>query len=234
MPILTGRKYALAVLAMLALPSTGAVPGDPLPTSNRTLVILGASYAKGWGEPSLPGFAHVVNRGVGGDETADMLKRFDKDVIAARPDAVLIWGHVNDITRSSADVLEAKKAAARRHYLEMFGKARAADIQVILATEIPWTEQTGILNSVRAWIGQLRGKQGYAERTSGHVHELNQFLREQAAKEQFVLLDFERVFANDSGTRKPEFAAADGSHISAAGYAALSAYSQRELGRRAK
>jgi lysophospholipase L1-like esterase len=200
----------------------------------RSIVILGASYAQGWGSPPLPGFDRVINRGVGGEETADMLKRFDKDVIAARPDAVLIWGHVNDITRSSPEALETKKTAARRHYTEMFDKARAADIQVILATEIPWTEQTGILNTVRAWIGQLRGKQGYAERTTGHVHELNQFLKEQAAKEQLVLLDFERVFANESGTRKLEFAAADGSHISPAGYAALNAYSQRELGRRAK
>ena len=199
--------------------------------STRTIVILGASYAKGWGEPILPGFARTVNRGVGGEETADMLKRFDKDVVAARPDAVLIWGHVNDITRSSPDALEAKKAASRRHYLEMFSRAGSANIQVILATEIPWTEQTGMLNTVRAWIGQLRGKQGYAERVSGHVHELNGFLKEQAAKERLVLLDFEREFANEAGTRRSEFAAADGSHISPAGYAALTAYSQRELGR---
>jgi lysophospholipase L1-like esterase len=208
-----------------------AAAGGQVSTPEPTIVILGASYAKGWGEPPLPGFARVVNRGVGGEETGDMLRRFDRDVVAARPDAVLIWGHVNDITRSSPEALEATKAAARRNYLEMFGKARSAGVRVILATEIPWTEPPGVLNALRAWIGELRGRQGYAERVSRHVHEVNEFLREEARRNRWTLIDFERAFANDSGTRKPEYAAADGSHISEAGYARLTATAQRELGR---
>jgi hypothetical protein len=39
------------------------------------------------------------------------------------------------------------------------------------------------------------------------------------------------VFSNENGTRKPEFAQEDLSHISAAGYKALSVYAKRELGR---
>jgi lysophospholipase L1-like esterase len=224
-------KFALVLSALLSLPSTGDTPGGQLNTSTRTLVILGASYAKGWGEPMLPGFGRVINRGIGGDETGDMLKRFDKDVVAVRPDAVLIWGHVNDITRSSPDAVESKKSAARKNYIEMLERARASRIQVILATEIPWTEPSGILNSVRAWIGGLRGKQSYAARISGHVGELNEFLKLRAADEKIILLDFERSFANEAGTRNPQFAAEDRSHISPAGYAALTAYSRRELAR---
>jgi lysophospholipase L1-like esterase len=224
-------KPICIVLGLLTLPALGAVAGGQVSTPERTIVILGASYAKGWGEPPLPRFTRVVNRGVGGEETGDILKRFDRDVVAARPDAVLIWGHVNDITRSSPEALEVTKAAARRHYLEMFSKARSAGIQVILATEIPWTEPPGLLNALRAWVGELRGRQGYADRVSGHVHELNQFLREEAHRHRWTLLDFERALANDSGTRKPEYAAADGSHISQAGYAVLTATAQRELGR---
>ena len=60
------------------------------PASSRSLVILGASYAYGWGTPALPGYDRVINRGVGGEETGDMLKRFAADVVAAKPDAVLI------------------------------------------------------------------------------------------------------------------------------------------------
>jgi lysophospholipase L1-like esterase len=225
---------AIGLAAMLATPTLAEAAGDPLAAPSRTIVIFGASYAKGWGKPQLPGFERVVNRGVGGDETSGMLARFDRDVAPIRPDAVLIWGHVNDITRSQPEALEGKKAAAKRHYAEMFDKARAAGIQIILATEIPWSEQTGILNTVRAWIGELRGRTSYATRVTAHVHELNQYLREEAAENHWILLDFERAFANESGTRKPEYAAADGSHISPVGYAVLTETARRELTRRSR
>lgn len=199
--------------------------------SPRSLVILGASYAQGWGTPALPGYERVINRGVGGEETGDMLKRFATDVVAAKPDAVLIWGHVNNISRSSPDTLEAAKNAARAHYAAMLQQARAAGIEVILATEVPWTEPDGFLDIIRGWIGSLRGKQSYAARVSGHVHELNDYLRELASREGYRLLDFEGVFANEKGTRKVEYAADDGSHISEAGYQALTAYAGKELRR---
>jgi lysophospholipase L1-like esterase len=192
-------------------------------------VILGASYAGGWGNPKLPGFDTVINRGVSGEETGDMLRRFDRDVVAARPAAVLIWGHVNDITRSKPERLEATKLATREHYRRMINKARAARVDVILATEVPWTEATGFLNELRAYIGHLRGKQSYAQRVSAHVRELNAFVRELATREGAVLLDFERVFANEEGTRRIQFSAEDGSHISQAGYEALTSYSTRIL-----
>lgn len=198
---------------------------------DRSIVILGASYAMGWGSPPLPGYAQVINRGVGGEETADMLKRFPTDVVAAKPDTVLIWGHVNNITRSPPDRIEAIKTAARGHYTEMLRQARAAGIEVIFATEVPWTEPTGFLNDIQAWIGHLRGKQSYGERVSAHVRELNAFLCDLAKREGVLLLDFERVFAPDGGTRKPEYGAEDGSHISKAGYEALTAYAGLELRR---
>jgi len=194
-------------------------------------VILGASYASGWGEPPLPGFARVINRGVSGEETGDMLKRFDRDVVAARPAAVIIWGHVNNITRAAPERLEATKREAREHYRQMVQKARANGIEVILATEVPWAEPTGLVDNLRAWIGKLRGKESYAQRVSGHVRELNAYVRELATREGILVLDFEQVFANEEGTRKAEFSAKDGSHISPAGYAALTEYADRQLRR---
>jgi lysophospholipase L1-like esterase len=219
-------------LAVAGPPESFGATVSESTVSPRSLVILGASYAMGWGTPALPGFDRVINRGVGGEETGDMLKRFAADVAAAKPDAVLIWGHVNNISRSSPETLGATKTAARAHYAAMLQQARAAGIEVIFATEVPWTEPDGFLDSIRGWIGSLRGKQSYAARVSGHVHELNDYLRELASREGCRLLDFEGVFANEDGTRKAEFAADDGSHISEAGYLALTAYARRELGRR--
>src|SRR5579872_6786466 len=41
----------------------------------------------------------VINRGVGGEEVADMLKRFDQSVIAAKPDLVLWQLGTNSVIR---------------------------------------------------------------------------------------------------------------------------------------
>lgn len=222
---------AALMAALLFVPVTeGAGVEVQAGGERQALVVLGASYAKDWGTPPLPGY-RVVNRGVGGEETKDMLARFQRDVIEAKPQAVLIWGHVNNITRSAPERIPAVKEDARKHYLEMIRLAREAGIEVILATEIPWTEPSGWMNEIMAFIGQLRGKTSYAQRVTGHVHELNEFLRETATRDGFRLLDFESVFAREDGTRRQEFAAEDGSHISAAGYRALSDYATRELRR---
>jgi lysophospholipase L1-like esterase len=198
----------------------------------RTLVILGASYAQGWGTPALPGFDQVVNRGVGGDETGGMLARFPADVAAARPSAVLIWGHVNNITRAPPDGIEGAKAAARGHYAEMLRQAREAGIEPIFATEIPWTEPGGFLNMIYGWYAAIAGKTSYATRVSGHVHELNEYLKSMCRRENCRVLDFEAVFANEAGTRKSHYGAEDGSHITQAGYDALTGHAVREFSRR--
>ncbi len=221
--------WAALVPALAATPSSGAtVPDKP---QAATLVILGASYAKGWGTPALPGFARVINRGVGGDETGGMRQRFEADVVALKPDAVLIWGLVNNITRASAEDRPAAKERARNDYREMLRLARASGIEVILATEVPWTESQGVLDTLRAWIGALRGRQSYASRISADVHEVNDALRAMATADGIRLLDFAGVFAAADGTRKPEFAAEDGSHVSPAGYRALTDYAREVLSR---
>jgi lysophospholipase L1-like esterase len=225
------RRFALAAVVAAAglTDSTGATLMETT-AQPRRLVILGASYAQGWGTPALPGFGRVINRGVGGDETGGMRKRFATDVVAAKADAVLIWGHVNNITRAAPDKIAAAKTAAQSDFEDMLRQARAAGIEVIFATEVPWTESSGVLETIHGWIASLRGKTSYAQRVSAHVDEVNGFLRELAKREGLRLLDFGRAFANEDGTRRPEYGAEDGSHITKAGYDALSAYARKELG----
>lgn len=223
---------ACAVVALAIAPVTAGGQEVPSPAASEpTLVILGASYAKGWGTPPLPGYGRVINRGVEAEETGDMLARFPADVAAARPAAVLIWGLVNNITRAAPGGIEDAKRAAREHYVEMLRLAREAGIEPILATEIPWTQPGGFLNTLYGWYAAIMGKTSYATQVSAHVREVNGFLKSLCQREQCRVLDFEAVFANDEGTRKPEYAAEDGSHISAAGYGALTAYATRELRR---
>jgi lysophospholipase L1-like esterase len=114
----------------------------------------------------------------------------------------------------------------------MLQQARAAGIEVILATEIPRAEPAGVLSLVRSYVSKLLGKESYSSRVNREVRELNEFVRQLAAREKLVLLDFEKVFAPDGGARKPEFAQEDRSHVTPAGYQALTRYAVAEMGKR--
>src|SRR5262245_59940391 len=76
-----------------------------------SLVIVGASYAADWKQPHLPGYL-VTNRGVGGEETQQVLARFDRDVLALRPGAVIIWGSINNIHRAPVGGIKVAKDRA--------------------------------------------------------------------------------------------------------------------------
>lgn len=194
----------------------------------RVMIITGASYAADWKEPLLSGF-QVVNRGVGGQETHQVLERFDRDVLAAKPAAVLIWGHINNIHRAPQGQVEAAKQRAIEDYREMVRRARDANVRVVLATEVTLSEAVGWTNRLAAFVGRLRGKQGYSSWVNEHVRAVNAWLRTYAAQERLPLLDFEKVFDDGEGFRKLEYSSADGSHISGTGYAALTKYTQSQL-----
>ena len=102
-------------------------------SESRPVVILGASYAAGWKLTDLDGMP-IVNAGVAGQQSFEMLARFDADVAAARPRAVVLWGFINDIFRAS-DTTQSL-ARMRESYIEMTKRARAQDIEPIVATEV--------------------------------------------------------------------------------------------------
>ena len=70
-----------------------------------------------------------------------------------------------------------------------------------------------LLANFRAWIATCLRQGSYASQMSAHIREVNDQLLLLAAREGCRLLDFEQVFATDKGTRKPEYAMDDMSHI---------------------
>lgn len=198
------------------------------PQARTRMVIAGASYAGDWKQPDLPGY-EVVNKGVGGDETSNVLARFEKDVLQQRPQVVLIWGHINNIHRAPNRNFDLARQNAKSDYEKMIALARQNGIKVILATEVTLPEAVGVMNRLAAFVGRLRGKTGYSALINGHVREVNSWLRTYAAKEGIQVLDFEKVFDDGEGFRKVEYTTDDGSHINAAGYRALTAYTREQL-----
>jgi len=209
----------------------GALAESTTVTANASqpdLVIIGASYAADWGRPNLPGFS-VINRGVGGDETSAVRARFERDVLAAKPAAVLIWGHINNIHRAPPGEMAAVRERIKEDVRDMVKRARDSGITVYLATEVTLPEAVGFGNRVAALIGSLRGKQSYAKKINTEVIEVNHWLRAFARQQNLRLFDFERAFDDGAGFRRREFSKEDGSHISPEGYAALTRYAQEQL-----
>ena len=195
----------------------------------RPLVILGASYAASWKLADLDGIP-VVNAGVPGQQSFEMLARFDSDVVAVRPRAVVLWGFINDLFRAT-DTTQAL-ARVRESYTEMTKGARAHGIEPLIATEVTIRPPNTLVENLMSMVGSLLGKPSYQDRINAQVIETNQWLRELARREGLLVLDLQSTLAGADGRRRREFANDDGSHISAQGYEALTNYARPMLSSR--
>jgi uncharacterized SAM-binding protein YcdF (DUF218 family)/lysophospholipase L1-like esterase len=220
---MTNTQAAVTPAAGAALPrSQVSHPGGPL-------VILGASYAGNWPITELAGGIPVVNNGVAGQRTFQFLDRFDQDVTARQPRAVLLWGFINNLF--SSDNLDETATAIRADYTQLIARAKAAGIEPILATEITVRRHDTWLDTMRGAVGRLRGKQSYHDRINDYVMKINQWLTEEGRRQSLLVLDFQGALADSSGRRKLQFATEDGSHVTPAGYETLSLYARPILAR---
>lgn len=216
------RLVVIGAVLLCSLAAQGETMASET-SNNGSIVVIGASYAGSWPVESIGGLP-VVNKGVGGQESHEMLARFADDVTAKGPRYVIIWGFINDVFRTDLDQAETRLERSRDDYRRMVELARAADIRPVLATEITMAKSPGLVNALRYWLDGLRGKQSYAERVNRHVMAMNAWIREFGADNGIPVLDFEAVFAESDGWRQPAFATDDGSHVTTEGYAALTAY----------
>lgn len=96
-----------------------------------------------------PGWT-VLNRGVNGERTDQIAARFDRDVVAAKPAAVIIIAGVNDVYqgRPVSHVTTQLRA--------MYDRALAADIPIVAGTIVPYNtatdEQNAKMREINAWI----------------------------------------------------------------------------------
>lgn len=192
------------------------------------VVVLGASYAGSWNLKSLNGVP-VINRGVAGQDSTEMLERFERDVVAAQPRAVIIWGFINDIFRAPPEDIDKALDRIRENHTRMIALARTHGIEPILATEVSMGSPDSWTEAAASWVGAVLGKESYQDRISRHVMEANRWLRDFSRQEGLVVLDFQRLLSDHNGRRRREFAQEDGSHITAAGYEALTAFAQTVL-----
>ena len=148
-----------------------------------------------WLMQAHPGW-DVVNQGVNGERSDQILARFDRDVLEQRPDVVVIIAGVNDVYqgRPAAHVIEQLGA--------MYARARGAGIRVVAGTIIPYDTATVEQNA--------------------RMHEINEWIRRTAAGDPAIAFVDTRRAAAAAGDPDRLFESPDGLHPSPAGYRKMS------------
>ncbi len=97
----------------------------------------------------------VLNRGVNGERSDQIRARFERDVVAAAPKAVVIIAGVNDVYqgRPVEHVVEQLRA--------MYARAAQAGIRVVAGSIIPYNtatpEQNARMRQINAWMREQPG-----------------------------------------------------------------------------
>jgi lysophospholipase L1-like esterase len=184
----------------------------PAPGEKR-VVFYGDSITDMWRlEASFPGKPYV-NRGIGGQTTAQLLVRFRPDVIALAPQAVVILAGTNDIAGNTGPMtLEEIEG----NYASMAELARLHGIKVIFSSILPVHNYTP------------RAELTFPLRPLDKIAELNRWLRAYCAANGHGYLDYFSATADSKGWLKKELAE-DGLHPGPAGYALMAALAQAAI-----
>lgn len=93
----------------------------------------------------------VMNRGIDGQRSEEILRRFDRDVAAEGPDYVIILAGVNDIHQGQPN------AFVERNLRSLYTRALGGGMRVVAATILPYDAATPSASSaIRALNGWIR------------------------------------------------------------------------------
>lgn len=174
------------------------------------VVFMGDSITDFWqyGDPSM--FTHgVVDRGITGQTSAQMLVRFWPDVIALHPKVVQIIAGTNDIAGNTGPISE-------QYYKDdieaMVTLARAHHIHVILGSMPP---------AVRFWWATRY-------RPAAEIRRLNAWLRRYARAQHLRFVDYYAHLVSPRGTFRRSLSN-DGVHPNRNGYRLMSALAREAI-----
>ena len=108
----------------------------PRAEGEERVVFIGNSITEGWKNSSSSIFLNPVNinRGIGGQTTAQMKIRFWQDVIMLQPTKVVILGGINDIAQNRGFVPILETA---QNIMDMAQMAVAQNIEVLICSVLP-------------------------------------------------------------------------------------------------
>jgi lysophospholipase L1-like esterase len=185
-----------------------AAPG---PGDNR-VVFMGDSITDAWPQPRFGAFfpgKPYIGRGISGQTTPQMLLRFRPDVVALKPKAVVILAGTNDIAGNTGPMTDEQIAGNLASMAEI---AKANGIRVVFSSILPVSE-----SHVRP--GDTAPPQT-TRRPMARITALNAWMKDYAAANGHVYLDYVAAMADAKGLLRAELSE-DDLHPNAAGYAIM-------------
>ena len=201
-----GERYLYA-------PADRALP-PPKPGEKR-VVFMGDSITDLWDLTKFFPGKPYINRGIGGQVTAQMVLRFQQDVVALKPRVVVILSGINDLhgalQRESDEGIEANWAA-------MADMAQAHHIKVVFAS----------IMSVNNYTDNARDM--LADRDPKRIRALNAWLAAFCKRRHFQYADYYKASVNGDGLLRADLTR-DGLHPLANGYALMAPIAQAAIDR---
>ncbi len=199
--------------------TANAALGAPRPGEAR-VVFFGDSITDNWSKPDYGGFfpgKPYVNRGIGGQTTAQMLLRFRADVLELQPKAVVILAGTNDIAGNAGPMTLDQ---VQDNLASMAELARAHGVRVVLASLLPVSDDKKDAN------GQPLTRT--RQRPTATIRELNRWLAAYATKNGHGYLDYFTATADANGLLLAALND-DGLHPNARGYAVMAPLAEKAI-----
>ena len=129
----------------------------------------------------------LIGAGISGNKVYDLYLRMEEDVLAKKPDAVVIWVGVNDVwhKRTSGTGTDADKF--EKFYLAILKKLKAKNIKVILCTPAVVGEKTDFSNQL-----------------DGDLNRYSNIIRDIAVKNNLPLIDLRQKFLDYDKAHNPD------------------------------
>ena len=191
-----GERYLYA-------PANAALP--PPAKGEKRVVFIGDSITDKWNLARFFPGKPYINRGIGSQVTAQMLLRFEQDVVSLHPSAVVILGGVNDVQ----GFLQAESPDGIVSNIEaMADIADRHDIAVVLCSILPVNNYTAAARDV------------VKERKPAELRAINAKLADLAKARGYAFADYTPALSDHSGLMKGPYSQ-DGIHPLDAGYARM-------------
>lgn len=174
------------------------------------VVFLGDSITELWraGDPGL--FSDkVLDRGISGQTTSQILLRFQADVVALHPDVVHLMAGTNDVAQNTGPISDEDILANIRAMIEL---AQANHIKVVLASIPPMARPF--------WRPEIL--------SAARIARLNDALRGLAAERGLVFVDYTSALRDADGGFRANLAN-DGVHPNRDGYALMRPLAEHAL-----
>ena len=119
----------------------------------------------------------LIGAGIGGNKIYDLFLRMDDDVLAQKPDVVVVWVGVNDVWHKATYGTGTDPDKFVKFYEAVVKKLQAANVRVVLCTPAAIGEKTDMTNQ-----------------QDGDLNQYSQLIRDLATRQNLPLVDLRKAF----------------------------------------